>query len=238
MTRDTPNIDKIARVIDPQAMGLAHKTRATRCRFDGRDKGSNSRCSSKGGKQYWRSKSSNCGSTDSIASRFTPAARFCPTPPDLSRGVRGGADDDSKPHSTAQQQESIMPTSRRNFLTTAAGIAAGGTALALAVVPAGAVSGSLTDGELSKALDDFVEMEDAIEALHKKHGDDADSREDYLKCQDMRDDAVETLISVPASSMDGIKAKASALQLQVLFEDYESHQAIALSLAEDLTALG
>jgi len=32
-----------------------------------------------------------------------------------------------------------MPTSRRNFLTTAAGIAAGGTALALAVVPASAV---------------------------------------------------------------------------------------------------
>ena len=38
--------------------------------------------------------------------------------------------------------------------------------------------------------------------------------------------------------MDGIKAKASALQLDELFADYEAHQQIALSLAEDLTALG
>jgi hypothetical protein len=38
--------------------------------------------------------------------------------------------------------------------------------------------------------------------------------------------------------MIGIKAKASALQLDELFTDFESHQQIALSLAEDLTALG
>ena len=131
-----------------------------------------------------------------------------------------------------------MPTSRRNFLTTAAGIAAGGTALALAAVPASAVSVSLTDGELRQALDDLVEMDAALEALHTKHGDDADSRDDYLECQDMRDDAIATLIDVRASSTAGIMAKASALQLNALFEDYESHQAIALSLAEDLTALG
>jgi hypothetical protein len=33
-------------------------------------------------------------------------------------------------------------------------------------------------------------------------------------------------------------AKASPLQLDDLFEDYESHQEIALSLADDLIALG
>ena len=131
-----------------------------------------------------------------------------------------------------------MPTSRRNFLTTAAGIAAGGTALALAVVPASAVSVSLTDGELRQASDDLVEIDAAIERLHKKYGDDADSRDDYRELEERRNDAIGTLSSVPASSMIGIKAKASALQLDELFIDFESHQQIALSLAEDITALG
>src|ERR1035437_508607 len=34
------------------------------------------------------------------------------------------------------------------------------------------------------------------------------------------------------------KAKAAALQIGELFDDYERHQEIALSLAEDITALG
>jgi hypothetical protein len=38
--------------------------------------------------------------------------------------------------------------------------------------------------------------------------------------------------------MIGIKAKASALQLDELFIDFESHQEIAVSLADDLIALG
>jgi hypothetical protein len=48
-------------------------------------------------------------------------------------------------------------------------------------------------------------------------------------------------MSVPASSMAGIKAKASALQLDGLADfggNYEAHQGIALSLADDLIALG
>jgi hypothetical protein len=94
------------------------------------------------------------------------------------------------------------------------------------------------DGELRQAFDDIVEMDAAIATLHKQHGDDADSRDDYLECQDMRDDAIATLIDVRASSTAGIMAKASALQLKVLFEDYERHQEIALSLADDLIALG
>jgi hypothetical protein len=52
----------------------------------------------------------------------------------------------------------------------------------------------------------------------------------------MRDDAIATLITVRASSTAGIMAKASALQLKVLFEDHERHQEIALSLADDLIA--
>ena len=59
-----------------------------------------------------------------------------------------------------------MPTSRRNFLTTAAGIAAGGTALALAV-PASAVSldNPQGDGELRQASDDIVEIDAALDGL-------------------------------------------------------------------------
>ena len=133
-----------------------------------------------------------------------------------------------------------MPTSRRNFLTTAAGIAAGGTALALAAVPASAVSldNPQGDGELRQALDDIVEIDAAIDGLRDKYGDDADSRDDFLELEARRDDAIGTLISVPASSMVGIKAKAAALQIGELFDDYEAHQQIALSLAQDLTALG
>ena len=131
-----------------------------------------------------------------------------------------------------------MPTSRRNFLTTAAGIAAGGTALALAAVPASAVSSPMLDGDLRQAFGDIVEIDAAIDRLHKSYGDDADSRGDYHELEARRDDTIGTLISVPASSMAGIKAKASALQLDELFTDFESHQQIALSLAEDLTALG
>ena len=133
-----------------------------------------------------------------------------------------------------------MPTSRRNFLTTAAGIAAGGTALALAAVPASAVSldNPQGDGELRQASEDIVEIDAAIERLHKKYGEAADSRDDYHELEARRDDAIGTLISVPASSMVGIKAKAAALQIGELFDDYERHQEIAVSLADDLIALG
>jgi hypothetical protein len=130
--------------------------------------------------------------------------------------------------------------SRRNFLTTAAGIAAGGAALALAAGPALAVSldNPQIDGELHQALVDIIEIDAALYVLREKYGDDADSRDDFLELEARRYDAIDTLSSVRASSMVGIKAKAAALQIGELFDDYERHQEIALSLAEDLTALG
>ena len=69
-----------------------------------------------------------------------------------------------------------MPTSRRNFLTTAAGIAAGGAAMALAAVPASAVSSPMLDGDLRQAFGDIVEIYAARDRMHKKYGDAADSR--------------------------------------------------------------
>jgi hypothetical protein len=107
----------------------------------------------------------------------------------------------------------------------------------LAAVPAFAAPPQV-DGELRQSSNDIVEIDAAIDRLQKKYGDAADSRDDYHELEARRDDAIVTLIRVPASSMVGIKAKASALQLDRLFEDYEMHQQVALSLAEDLIALG
>lgn len=127
-----------------------------------------------------------------------------------------------------------MPTSRRDFLTTAAGIAAGGT---LAAVPAFAAPPQV-DGELRQALADIIEINAALNGLFKKYGDDADSRGDFLELEARLDHATDTLISVPASSMAGIKAKAAALHLNELFTNDEAHKEIAVSLANDLIALG
>lgn len=94
------------------------------------------------------------------------------------------------------------------------------------------------DGELRKAFEDLVAADAEIAKLHTTYGDDADSREEYLTAEEKRNNSIETLITVPASSMVGIQAKASALRLKVMFEDFESHQQIAVSLADDLACLG
>jgi hypothetical protein len=94
------------------------------------------------------------------------------------------------------------------------------------------------DCELRQAFEDLVSANSAIDGLHKAYGDDADSREDYLALVDKRQNSIETLVTVPASSIVGIQAKASALRLRELFEDFESHQEIAVSLADDLACFG
>jgi hypothetical protein len=94
------------------------------------------------------------------------------------------------------------------------------------------------DGELCRALEDLVAIDFAIDRLHKAFGDDADSRDDYRDLSEKRNDCIATLIEVPASSMVGIQAKAAALRLDRMFEDFEQHQQIAVSLADDLAGLG
>ncbi|WP_321177281.1 hypothetical protein [Bradyrhizobium sp. USDA 3256] len=90
------------------------------------------------------------------------------------------------------------------------------------------------DGELREALESLKAHDLALAGLHKAHGDEADSREDYRELEEARDDCLSTLINTEASSMVGVLAKATALQQQALIEDYEGHQSIAISLAEDL----
>jgi hypothetical protein len=93
------------------------------------------------------------------------------------------------------------------------------------------------DGELSQAFANMVAIDSALSNLHKQFEDDADEREDYRELEERRDRTIETLITVPASSMVGIQAKASALRLKVMIEDWERHGEIAVSLAEDLALL-
>jgi hypothetical protein len=94
------------------------------------------------------------------------------------------------------------------------------------------------DLELQRAYEDLQAADAAITALHKDFGDEADSREDYGEEEELRDACIEALISQPAWCIDGLQSKASALLLRVMIEDYDSHQQIACSLAEDIVRLG
>ena len=98
-------------------------------------------------------------------------------------------------------------------------------------------SAGADDGALRLAFENLVATDAAIAGLHATFGDDADSREDYAELEEKRNECIATLIEVPAASMAGILAKASALRLKVMIEDYDQHQQIAVSLADDLVCL-
>jgi hypothetical protein len=98
-------------------------------------------------------------------------------------------------------------------------------------------SAGADDGALRLAFENLVATDAAIAGLHATFGDDADSREDYAELEEKRNECIATLIEVPAASMAGILAKAAALRLKVMIEDYDQHQQIAVSLADDLVCL-
>jgi hypothetical protein len=81
-------------------------------------------------------------------------------------------------------------------------------------------------------------MDLAIERLHKKFGDDADSPEDYHALNDQRDADIHALYTVRAMSWRGIEAKTSVLRLQRTLEDWQNALAIAASLADDIVEAG
>jgi hypothetical protein len=90
------------------------------------------------------------------------------------------------------------------------------------------------DKELVNAANEMHVIDQTLTDLHRRYGDDADSREDYLELAGRRLENIATLITVPAASMAGIQAKASALRAQEMIEDYRRHRQIAVSLADDL----
>src|SRR5665647_3133106 len=142
------------------------------------------------------------------------------------------------------ENNTVMPAvqSRRRFLSQAAGVAAGGTVLALAIpaapaaasAPAALARWPEVDGALMHASCDLTVMDLALAGLYSKYGDDADSREDYLAIEQQRDEYIEILSTVRAESCHGIWAKAAALRSKTTMEDYESALAIAASLADDI----
>jgi hypothetical protein len=90
------------------------------------------------------------------------------------------------------------------------------------------------DSDLVRASHDIQVIDQALDDLHRKYGDDADSREDYLTLCARRVENIATLIETRSSSMVGVQAKAAAVRLRSIIEDYLRHRQIAVSLAHDL----
>ncbi|MCC8937439.1 hypothetical protein H8A99_13390 [Bradyrhizobium sp. Arg68] len=123
------------------------------------------------------------------------------------------------------QANSDTTTSRRRFLAAAA---------VAAVVPNTAIAAA-TDVELVDAAAGVVEADRALNALLDAHGDDADSRADYLATEKQRYAHLETLATVSAIGTAGLLAKARTLQVDSVVDDVHRSAEIALSLADDLT---
>jgi hypothetical protein len=91
------------------------------------------------------------------------------------------------------------------------------------------------DPALVEAVQDLAVCDRAINQMLRDLGDVAEERDDFKALQERRNENIATLIEHPATSMDGYRAKASALQLRDLIGDYDQHQQVAVSLADDLT---
>jgi hypothetical protein len=133
---------------------------------------------------------------------------------------------------------------RRRFLTIAAGasfIGAGSlaaAAMAPSLTQAVTIPGhSMPDAEMTAAVAEIATIDDVIAAMHKKYGDDADSRDDYIDLADRRLDLLEMLGSTPSMSRIGIEAKATALLMKEVAWDYDRSSEIAKSLALDILAI-
>jgi hypothetical protein len=88
------------------------------------------------------------------------------------------------------------------------------------------------DSDLVHAAHDIQAIDDALDDLHRRYGDDADSREDYLTLADRRLENITTLIGTPARSMVGVRRGKTAQHNRRLLR----HRQLADSLADDLTS--
>jgi hypothetical protein len=94
------------------------------------------------------------------------------------------------------------------------------------------------DAELVQATFGLQAADQALSDFIKKYGDDAVDREDYLAMEDTRNEHIATLITVPAQSATGVQAKAACVRLRALIEDFDQHQQVAVSLADDIVERG
>jgi hypothetical protein len=94
------------------------------------------------------------------------------------------------------------------------------------------------DGELTDAYEQIVSLDAKIrEFFDTISDDDRGTHQGYLEAEDARFDAIDRLSEIPAQSWKGIKAKAAALNMRHIQEDYQSTCALAKSLAEDVLKL-
>jgi hypothetical protein len=112
---------------------------------------------------------------------------------------------------------------------------------AFAAVPttAPAMPADLSDQHLVNAANGLIAADEGVERIHREHAasgakGDADQRADYQALVDARYEHIATLITVPAASAVGIQAKAMVLREPRMIEDWDQHQQIAVSLADDL----
>jgi hypothetical protein len=79
-----------------------------------------------------------------------------------------------------------------------------------------------------------VAKDAALRHLLDRHGDDADSRDDYLQLEAERDASLKMLQSKRARTSNGMIAKAEALREKLSIEDERRHGEIAVSLAANV----
>ena len=111
-------------------------------------------------------------------------------------------------------------------------ILAGASSLPALALPAAIYDAP--DLDLLNAATEMQASDAAIDRLHKRHGDDADSRDDYHAVEAKRDRALDIPAGQPARTPKGMIAKAEVLSDRHLIEDYARHGEIVASLAADV----
>ena len=81
-------------------------------------------------------------------------------------------------------------------------------------------------------------IDGGLSRMHIEYGDDADSRQDYLKLEARRRKLLQIFGSTPALSQSGIEAKALALSQRDTLGDDTNTALIAESLAKDILTAG
>src|SRR5262249_22376085 len=105
--------------------------------------------------------------------------------------------------------------------------------------------GEPSAGDLRTVLEAVIQAEQdmkaadlTLEELHKQYGDDAEEKGEYKAAEQLRDEAIENLSTLPASWSDESKqTKASALLQRPLMEDFERALEVAQSLACDVLGM-
>ncbi|WGS02212.1 hypothetical protein MTX26_15905 [Bradyrhizobium sp. ISRA443] len=103
--------------------------------------------------------------------------------------------------------------------------------------PVGPAEPMLQDRALIDAAQALAACYQAVNKMLGDLGEEAEETDEYAALLDRCNANIASLIERPATSKEGYRAKASALQLQDLIGDYRQHQQVAVSLADDLTGM-